>query len=230
MQIKPNLGAKTCLTSCNFGLCSNASISVRINTKTRGSEFKQPANAWLHFWGSTHSAFSPSRMGESGPPCGLEVGSFGGAGEEDVGVWGHEPWLSSLPLLSCCWRVLIVVGWMASSTRELQVWSFSLSSSSPSSSSPRSLVRVSSANGTPSGNASSKERLWLVRVRASGTVSWFRIHGSVWVHLSLVLGLWLEMVLAPPSPFSAVFEIWLQIHKQNKNVWDEDSLKMLLVG
>lgn len=32
------------------------------------------------------SIFSPSRMEESGPPCGLDVGSFGGAGEEDVGV------------------------------------------------------------------------------------------------------------------------------------------------
>lgn len=119
--------------------------------------------------GITHSGFfSPSWMGDRGPERELRFWSEvltevkpepGSSGEQ------LPSWKSSL------WRLLIVVGWMGSSTDDIQLSSFSCSPPSPSSSSCSSsssskpgarwsLARVPSTTGSPGGRASSSCRLW----------------------------------------------------------------------
>lgn len=180
--------------------------------------------------GITHSGFfSPSWMGSRGP-------------EREVRFWSEvltkfeiEPGSSGEQLpsrKSSLWRSLIVVGWMGSSTEDVQLSSFScstpLSSSSSCSSSSSSkpgtrwsLARVPSTTGPTGGRASSSCKLCtrLGRGILSCPLSCPGRVGSVWVDLSSVAGLGLgfkdtELPMWPFALVTMLSDSWLEIFQR----------------
>lgn len=173
----------------------------------------------------THrGCFSPSWIGDRGPERELRFCSdVLTEAEAELGSSGEQlpSWKSSL------WRPLIVVGWMGSSTDDVQLSSFSCSplpssSSSCSSSSSSipgtrwSLALFPSTIACPDGRASSRCRL-CARLGAgtlSCPVSRPGMVGSVWVDLSSVAGLGLGSADTgfPMWPFALVMMLsdnWL---------------------